>query len=199
MKKIIVNILTILTIIIFGFNTSYGAWTEVTEEKFKNAVENIDSNLLNGNEKISVSNNKIILKSEKTTFETNYELSNEIVFSSEVEIKQGMSYDEYSNITSGMLVGPMVGYMAVSNIQGVDNKDSGAYFMLLIFLNGMSQIPAIGSENESSYNPENDPEFGKNIIKYTKEQFKEGSTVDDKDTNNTFKYTTQLKDVTDNS
>ena len=73
-----------------------------------------------------------------------------------------MSYDEYSNITS-VLVGPMVGYMAVSNIQGVDNKDSGAYFMLLIFLNGMSQIPAIGSENESSYNPENDPEFGKNI------------------------------------
>ena len=37
------------------------------------------------------------------------------------------------------------------------------------------------------------------IYKYTKEQFKEGSTVSDKDTNNTFKYTTQLKDVTDNS
>ena len=40
----------------------------------------------------------------------------------------GMSYEEFKKKTDNLIL-PMLGYIAVANIQGVEIKDASAYFL----------------------------------------------------------------------
>lgn len=114
-KKICV--LALMIVLISSFATSCLAVTESTttaptisettkveitkdklEEKFQEIKDYVDKNS-NEDEKIEniVVEDKVIeITTDKGKYEVKYEIKdNEVVFSSETEIKQGMSYDEY--------------------------------------------------------------------------------------------------------
>ena len=97
--------------------------------------------------KITVSDNVITIVIDGETYKLNYDLTDKPTFVLEIPIEQGMSYDKFMQETSNLTFLPMLGYVAVANIQGVESKDAGAYFLMLI----LGTVLSSPTSGENSY------------------------------------------------
>ena len=136
----------------------------------------------------------------------------------EIPIEQGMSYDKFMQETSNLTFLPMLGYVAVANIQGVESKDAGAYFLMLI----LGTVLSSPTSGENSYTIVDDintsdgdtinkgessttktiytSEFGKRVMEYVNDIYKDKKSINDSsDGINSYELTVEKKDVTSTS
>lgn len=190
----------------------------VTEESLEIAFQEfVNSNSNENNVKIKIANNVISANSDEGNYFITYDLTNNPIFSYTADIKQGMSYDEFKEKTDN-LSAPMLGYLAVANIQGVDYQDSMLYFTMHLMANvlsGSSSLELYGiiddrnlSEGVSIIKDPNDTEtiyaseFGNHAMEYVQKVYGTSQRFNDDAGGhglNSFEWTQELKDVTDTS
>ena len=205
----------ILFIILISLYTTvvYAVSTPVTDENLQEALKRFeDSNSNDENYTISVANNTITITTADVDYVLNYDLTNNPTFSYEINIQQGMSYEEFESITSKNLL-PMFGYIAVANIQGVDFKDATTYFSMSYIKNAFSNLGSnknqylIVDDTDGATNIESSnyeiiytSEFGEKVMEYTNSIYGEPLTINDSaDGMNTYEITIEQKDVTETS
>lgn len=132
MKKFLIKTLIIFFIIIIIFNNAYAASIVVTEESLKNAWKEISKELNpSGDNAPTMTINKekktIIFSSAEETYTVNYDLTDKPTFSTDVTLDLNMDYkklsDEYESFA-----GPLLSYVLVCRIAGIDAVDSIFYF-----------------------------------------------------------------------
>ena len=219
-------IVALIIVLISSFATSCFAVTEETEatnnskitkeqlnEKLQELKEYMNSDNDDDNSKVEsivVNDNIIEITTDKDKYEINYEIQdNKVVFSSETEIKQGMSYEEYKRNTSN-IDSVLYGYFAVSNILGIKYEDSFMYYALvkLSSINGTFDTsnsytivtPAPGVTIVPDDKTIISTEFGNKAMEYFNSVYKEDKyTYNDSEQYNTFECVTEKKDKVDTS
>lgn len=212
LKIILISFLLILLL----FTTSNAATVEITKENLAEAFQKfVDSSTNNNNYKMEVGEEIINISSDDGAYEMKYDLTSGPSFSIEMDIKQGMTYDEFEEEQAKMAV-PMLGYIAVANINGVDFEDSSVYFLMSFLENVMSNSALESSEyiiyddREVSSGTEVEvdsegrkvikaSEFGNYAMEYVNSTYSKPISVDDSSNLNTYKYDIVQQDVTDTS
>ena len=215
MKRVLATIFTICFCGICFYTNCYAA-TKVTKENLKESFEKfIKSNESGDNFKTSedtqviVDDNKIKLITDGEERIIKYDLTNKPTFTYEVKVKNGMSYDEF-NTEYNLLTSNLLGYIAVANIQGVDVQDAivyvlGSYLKKNISNASTSEYIIVEDNNDfklvvSDKKVITKSEFSENVINYLNSILKDERTnFDDKDEYNTYQWTIEKKDVTDES
>ena len=215
MKKILIFFIVILFCICCTYTSCYAATTVTKknlEEALKKVIENDDSKenfKVNSNSNIAIDDSeiKVVVDGEESIVK--YDLSNKPTFTSEVKLKNGMSYEEFEK-EDEKLTSNILGYIAVSNIQGVKVEDSILYFVGTYLKDALTS----GNTNKYIIMEENSgvtssvegstiikkSEFPDNVMKYVNSLYsKEKMSFNDKDKYNTFEWTIEKKDVTDDS
>lgn len=215
MKKVINIIVLMFLVILFICNSVYAATIPVTDE---NLIESFQKFVKSGaneeNYKISVSNNLITVSVDNENYIMKYDLTDKPTFSLEVPIEKGMSYDDFEKQT-GNLILPMLGYIAVADIQGIKMEDASAYFLFSYLgsaLNGSvsSENSYIivddlnGSEGVKIENTDDSKiiyasEFGDRIIEYIDNTYKEKQNISDESGINSFSSSIEKQDITETS
>ena len=197
--------------------TSETTKVEITKEKLNEKLQELKEYMNSDNdddnskvESIAVNDNIIEITTDKDKYEINYEIQdNKVVFSSETEIKQGMSYEEYKRNTSN-IDSVFYGYFAVSNILGIKYEDSFMYYALvkLSSINGTFDTsnsytivtPAPGVTIVPDDKTIISTEFGNKAMEYFNSVYKEDKyTYNDSEQYNTFECVTEKKDKVDTS
>lgn len=142
-----------------------------------------------------IDNGKMTITYEEEDYILTYDLKEEPTITYEIEIKEGISYDEYSAKTDALSL-PMIGYFAIADTYGVDANDSSTYFYAT-YLEGM--LDSIDWEKET-YIITDDPEgfssddkiiliseFGDKVIEYIKDNYEDDIKIEDKE-NDTYTY-----------
>lgn len=222
LKKFFVSLL--LFLIIFYTNICYATSVKVTNDNLNTALQTTfqkfsDAYAENIKYTVKVTDNNINISDGKEDFNLKYDLTNNPTFNMEVPIKSGMSYSEFEKQTSYLITFPMLAYIAVANIQGVDFDDATMYFMSTYLANALSKTNSISmeytiyddtklSEGVTVEKNDNDSktilasEFGNRVMEYVNYLYKDKSIMKDLDVNsNTWSYelTTERKDVTESS
>ncbi len=224
MKKI--SIMLVMMVLISNMVIDVFAITEATDkisnskitkeqlkEQFQQLKEymNSDDDESSKIENIAVNDKSIEVTTDKNKYEMNYEIQdNKVVFSSETEIKQGMSYEEYQRNTKD-IDNVFWGYLAVANILGIKYEDSVMYcaFAKLSGTSGTLDTsdsytiytPAPGVTLE---NPDDkiiiSTEFGNRTMEYFNSVYKEDKhTYNDSEQYNTFECVVEKKEKKDTS
>lgn len=218
LKKFFSSWLALLLILVFiCTNRCYAITSEVTEKNLGETFEKfISSNSNKENYKISVTNNTINIIEDDETYILYYDLTNKPSFSLEIPIQKGMSYDEFKEKTDNFML-PMLSYIAVANIQGVDFEDSSAYFLMSYTGNALN-----GSwSSENSYvivddtnmsdgvtidKDENDTktiyvsEFGERVMEYVNDIYKDKQIIKDSfEGINSYEFIIEKKEETNTS
>lgn len=217
LKKCFIKCLYLFLILVFFYtNICYATVVAVTNENLKEALQNFVSSKANKkNYNISVSDNVINLTVDNKNYILNYDLTDKPTFSSEVLIEKGMSYEEYDAQTSN-LSSPMLGYLAVANIQGAEFEDAMSYFSLSYAegaLNGshssensyiiyddtnMSDGVTI-IKDESDSKTIYVSEFGERVMEYVNYMYPTTQTISDSKDINSYVMTIEKQDVTETS
>ena len=142
MKKIkCIFLLFLIIIMTFSFTiNSYAGGVKVTEENLKASFEKIVKTEDNKDVKIKIENNVITIESDDEIYKLDYDITGKPTFTCVANIKNGMSYEEYKNETDKLLAGPMLAYMAVADIQGIDSDKSMEYFLLTVLSSMFSNL-----------------------------------------------------------
>lgn len=218
LKKFFSSWLALLLILVFiCTNRCHAITSEVTEKNLGETFEKfISSNSNKENYKISVTNNTINIIEDDETYILYYDLTNKPSFSLEIPIQKGMSYDEFRKKTDNFML-PMLSYIAVANIQGVDFEDSSAYFLMSYTGNALN-----GSwSSENSYvivddtnmsdgvtidKDENDTktiyvsEFGERVMEYVNDIYKDKKIIKDSfEGINSYEFIIEKKEETNTS
>ena len=218
LKKIFSSWLALLLILVFiCTNRCYAITAEVTEKNLGETFEKfISSNSNKENYKISVTNNTINIIEDDETYILYYDLTNKPSFSLEIPIQKGMSYDEFKEKTDNLIL-PMLSYIAVANIQGVDFEDSSVYFAMSYLGNALN-----GSwSSENSYTIIDDTnmsdgvtidkdennakiiyvsEFGERVMEYVNATYKDKQTITDSSEGiNSYEFIIEKKEETNTS
>lgn len=212
-KTLIIFLLSIFMIVNIA-SICYATSIPVTEESLKEAFEKfVASQNNNQNYEISVEDKIITIKVDDKSYTLNYDLTDKPTFSYEVEVKQQMSYNEFKEKTE-MLTLPIVGYLAVANIQGVDYEDSTAYMAINLLKTAFSGISSENANNQYIVISEEDgvevdvtgsqkvikeSEFGNYVMEYVNALYGKNTSYSDSEDFNTFNWTMEKKDVTDTS
>ena len=215
MKKLLTIFVITVLCIINSFSICYSA-VPITKEKLQNAFENILNNneseenfKINKDSNVTFEDSKIKVVTEGEESIIKYDLSNKPTFTSEIKVMNGMSYEEFEK-ENEKLTSNVLGYIAVANIQGVKIEDSILYFVTNYLKN------ALESENDNKYviiddNPNTTvsvegktiikkSEFPNNVMKYVNSLYsKDKMNFNDNDKYNTFEWTIEKKEITDNS
>ena len=217
-RKIIAGFVFCIFLIMYSFSATYATAVAVTDESLNNSLQKFVSSASNDKDyKITVEDNVIKVESKDGGFSFKYNLTNNPTFSYEADINQGMSYEEFEEKT-GNLFNVMLGYLAVTDIQGIDFEDAGTYISMAILnkaFSGLNTVDTSNSyiiyddtdasdvvifeKNDNSSNIIYASEFGDHAIEYVKSVYKESSTFSDSDELDTFEWTTERKDLTDSS
>ena len=213
-KTLTIFMITVLCII--NFCSICCAAVPITKENLQDAFKNIiSSNESEENFKINKDSNvtfddskiKVVTEGEESIIK--YDLSNKPTFISEIKVMNGMSYEEFEK-EDEKLASNVLGYIAVANIKGIKIEDSILYFVTNYLKN------ALESENTNKYvimddNPNatvsvegktiiKKSEFPNNVMKYVNSLYsKEKISFNDKDKYNTFEWTIEKKEITDES
>lgn len=192
MKKI----LYLFFILIFMCtNVCYATVVKITDKNLNSALQKIVSSSENKEGYIiSVANKVITITVDNESYTINYDLTDKPTFSLEVPIQKGMNYDDFKEKT-GNLILPMLGYIAVANIQGVEIKDANAYFLFSYLgsaLNGsfLTQssytiVDDLKLEEGVTIEKTDDPktiytsEFGERVMEYVNNMYKEKQSISD--------------------
>ncbi len=214
--KYVLSFILIFVFIAFSFsNICYAV--AVTDENLNFALQKfVSSDTNENNYKITVSDNVIKITADGKSYTLNYDLTDKPTFTFEIPIEQGMSYANFKEQTDNLIL-PMIGYIAVANIQGVEFEDSSAYFLMSYLGNALN-----GSwSSENSYviiddtnmsdgvtidRDESDTktiyasEFGERVMEYVNATYKDRQTIkDSSDGINSYEWITERKDVTNTS
>lgn len=212
LKHIFIVFLISVFMIINIFSICYATSVAVTNENLKTAFEKFVSSDNNDKHyKISMENKVITITSDDGNYTLNYDLTNQPTFSYEVTVKQGMSYTEFQETTGNLSV-PMLGYLAVANIQGVEYEDSVAYFAMNLLQSAFSGLSSANANSsymivsdgvtvESTGNQKviKESEFGNYVMEYVNSIYGEKASYKDSEGFNTFEWTTERKDITNTS
>lgn len=203
-----------LVLVILCTNICYATVVTVTDENLKDALQKFSSSEANEeNYNITVSNNSIIMSANNETYTLKYDLSNKPTFIFEIPIEKGMSYDDFKKQTDNLML-PMVGYIAVANIQGVAVEDASAYFLFSYLGSAFNGSFSFNSSNSymiiddtiegvtiESDNPKaiKVSEFGERVMEYVNTVYPETQSVSDTEGINSYTLTVERKDTTETS
>ena len=217
LKRIFV--ISMIFILILGnlYLSSYAASIEITKDGLKNSLNNYaDSDVNVNGYKFIIDDSIITITENLNEYKLKYDLTNKPTFSYEVEVKQGMSYDEFEN-KSNELTLPFICYSAIANINGIDFKDSELYYALNLLSVGLSEL----SNNNSNYiivkdnknNSDNinveitsnssktihESEFGDHVMEYVNSLYNEKTSYKDSEGINSYEWILEKKNITDTS
>lgn len=135
--RYVLSFILIFVFIAFSFsNICYAV--AVTDENLNSALQKfVSSDTNENNYKITVSDNIIKIAADGKSYTLNYDLTDKPTFTFEIPIEQGMSYANFEEQTDNLIL-PMIGYIAVANIQGVELEDSSAYFLMSYLGNALN-------------------------------------------------------------
>lgn len=216
MKKVINIIILMFFIIVFICNNVYAEYITVTDENLIASLQKFGESEANeeSNYKISVSNNVITISVDNENYVLNYDLINKPTFSVEMTIEKGMSYDEFEKISDNLVL-PMIGYVAVADIQEINMEDALIYFAFTFLGSALSG----SGTSENSYvivddvnvsegvtiEKTNDSktiyvsEFGDRVIEYIDSMYKEKQDISDASGINSFSFSIEKQDTTETS
>ena len=217
MKKFKRNICTTIILIILLITMcipSYASNLEVNKEKLKNAFETIFTENTEDGLKIEegaafkqITDSTIEFELDGKTAIINYEMvDNKAIFRNTVNITEGMSYDKYEEETANLSM-PLMGYVAVANIAGVELEDSLTYMLLSMLESAFGSLVSGEITEETGYMIIEDgvtvessdnlkvikkSEFGKYAVEYAEAFYKDSVSYDDSKGLNTYgiKYRT---------
>lgn len=158
-KRIIVGFSMILVCMFVFVSQNFASSAEINEENLKEAFLKYMKSEEVGNADVEIKDNLIKFKLEDQEYSFNYQLGEKPTFSKVISLKKGMSYDEFDEKNSEVLI-PMIGYIGALDVQGISFEDSMSYFMMSYLKNALSSSAA------NSYELNND------II-----QFKDGKSI----------------------
>lgn len=207
LKKYLQVILFIVLIFVFIYtNISYATVVSVTNENLNETLQKFASaQNSESNYKITVANNVININSDGEIFKINYDLTTEKpTFTFEIPIEKGMSYEDFKNQTDEILL-PMIGYIAVVNIQGVEFEDVGSYFLFSYLENAFENYDVTDSgytiiddtkmadgvvinKDESDSKTIYVSDFGEKVIEYVNEIYKNKQIITDSSEENINSY-----------
>ena len=212
--KVIFVVFLIFVIILNLFSTMvYAEWVPVTTENLNESFQKfITSEENDKHYQITVEDNQIKIKSDDGDFLLNYDLTDKPTFTYEVEVKQGMSYDEFNTKTNELIV-PMLGYVATADIQGIEFEDSVAYFTLVYMGAALSNLSSsnkylivddLSSSSGDVTVSGNDnviytSQFGDHVMEYVNDMYNKETKFGDSDSLNTFEISIGKKDETSTS
>lgn len=188
-------------------------WVTVTDENLEEALQNFEtSDSDTENYEITVSNNIINITVDDATYELNYDLTDDPTFWVETStIEQGMTYEDFQAETEKLVL-PMIGYIAVANVQGIEIEDGMLYFMMSYLGNAMGS-----SSGENSYIIVDDTnssggeistdgknviyvsEFGDRVMEYVNSLYENGNSISDSNQFDTYTMTVEKEDSTETS
>lgn len=210
-------VILICLLVITAFSKCYATSIAVTKENLNTSLQKfVTSDTNENNYKITVSDKVITITVEGKNYTLNYDLTNKPTFSLEIPIQKGMSYADFKEQTDNLTL-PMIGYIAVANIQGVEFEDASAYFLMSYLgsaFNGswssdnsyvivddtnLSDGVAI-DKSESDSKTIYASEFGERVMEYVNATYKDKQTITDATSGiNSYEWTTEKKDVTETS
>lgn len=216
LKKFFIScIFSIYILTVICTNLCWAAPIPITEDNLRIAIQNfVTSEANDENYEVTVANNIITVKMEGEIYSLSYDLTNKPTFTMETLIQKGISYNEFNDKTENLIL-PMLGYIAVANIQGVGVEDAGTYFLLSY----MGSALGGGLSTENSYviiddlnmgegitvEKTDDPktiytsEFGDKVIEYMDEVYKNTQTISDSSGINSYVMTIEKVNVDANS
>ena len=200
MSRKFFSIILIFVIIMFTVcSSSYCAIQPVTKESLEQAFQDFmnweevkDSGIFSGVEvEDDTINIDAINGTDKLDLQVKYNLDNDPIFTTEMNVEQGMTYDEYSEEYENTL-GYIFPYIVIAHSNGVDYE----YAMSYIVLSYLSILIEQFRDEMQTVEPE---EFEANIMEYMNRWYGEPITGNDADEGNTYEITVEQQDVTDTS
>lgn len=215
MKKVINIIVLMFLVVLFICNSVYAATIPVTDENLIASFQKfVKSEANEENYKISVSNNVITVSVDNENYALNYDLTNKPTFSLEVPIEKGMSYDDFKKQTDNLIL-PMLGYIAVADIQGIKMEDASTYFLFsylgsafngsfssensYIIVDDLNASEGVTIEKTEDSKTIYTSEFGDRIIEYVDSMYKEKQNISDASGINSFSFSVEKQDTTETS
>lgn len=218
MKKIRRIVLLIVNILLLNclFINSYVTAVAVTKENINESLQKFVSSTTNEKKyKISVSDNIITITVQGKSYNLNYDLTEKPKFTLEIPIEKGMSYADFKEKIDNLNL-PMVGYIAVANIQGVEFKDASAYFLMTylenafngswssenayVIVDDTNMSDGIINRGEDDKKTIYASQFGEKVMEYVNATYKDKQTIkDSSDGINSYEWITERKDITDTS
>lgn len=209
----------ILMLLVTVLSSNCFAAVAVTEENLKTALQSFQNSEENDEGyTVTMANNTISISGEGETYNLSYDISGEKpIFTYEVPIQKGMSYEEYQKRCEDTLTAPMLGYFAIAKIQGVEEKDIAAYFAFsylsgalgngfttdgntYVIVDDMNLSDGVTiNKDQSSPNTIYTSEFGDRVIEYVNALYKEKQIIQDTTGINSYVMTIERKDVTETS
>ncbi len=209
LKKIIIFTIFLLTIL--NCYTVCSANVQITNENLTSAFQKFESSEENQDKySITLENNQIkVTTSNGEVYVMNYntDVDGKITFILEMPIKDGMSYNDFKRQTKNLDL-PVIGYLAVANIQGIEYKDSKAYFYSYLdnefngFLTNNNSYVVIDDINQSNSvmidnnaTIINASEFSSKVMEYVENIYKDKQTINDSDDINSFVWSIEKQDI----
>lgn len=210
--KVVTIILLIIVILIQNIN-SFAA-VAVTKENLQKAFDDLVKYTESSDVKIEikVEDEIIKFKVDGVDYEAKYNLGEkQLTFTTETEIKKGISYEEYEILAAGVLSPLIYSYTAVAKVQGVEIEDSIFYCVFTILL---SSLLNTGLDSNSGFTivEDGDPsiiydktkhilksEFPERVIEYIDTMFENKQIFTDMDSNNTFEIIVEKDNVEENT
>lgn len=210
--KNLLIILSIFTLMITGIvSNTYAKAVEVTNENLKNAFEKfIALNTTEEKYDITVSDKSITVEADGEKYTINYTLKETPTFSFDISIKKGMTYEEFkTQVESAVL--PIMGYVTVANIQGIEFDDSISYFTSSLMrgvltgaipLSTFESYTIVDDLNGKEVEKTDDPkviytsEFGDKVMEIVNDVFKKDISVTDSQVANTYTWNVKKQDAT---
>ena len=218
-KKIIFNIIFVFSMIILTiYSSCYATTVQITKENLEQSFQNILSSQSvqdNGITGVEVGDDTITVSTTNKENKMKYDLTDNPTFTVEMNIQDGMSYDEYEEEEEN-LSSIMLSYLAIANLNNVEVDKAFWYFALTYMGDGLSNGGLQSSEyiiyDDRDLDSDADVEIdadGKTVIKasefekyamdYANSLLKEPETISDADKGNTYQLYMEKQDVTDTS
>ena len=188
MKKKFMLFLFISTLLVGCNNNS----VTIDEKDFEKGLETFIKSEYNESEyDATLKDGKMEITYEDTAYTLVYDLKNNPTFTYEIEVKKGISYDDYLVKTEGLSL-PMLGYVASLSTYGVEVEDSALYFAMTYFSGMMNYYDAdketyVVIDDEFADGFESDStiilksQFGDKVIDFVKNSYGENIVIKDKE------------------
>lgn len=188
---------------LMGILLLVGCDKNTIEKDFENGLNNfIESEVNEDQYEATLKNGKMIVTYYDEDYTLTYNLNNSPTITYEVEIKEGISYEDYAAKNQALSL-PMLGYFALADTYGVDVTDSYIYFVET-YLEGMfdtfdeTKETYIITDDAEGYDSDDKiiltSEFGDKVIDYIKYTYDKNIKIEDKEYNTyTYELTTTCK------
>ena len=135
-KNISIIFLIFLLCLSNFFVISLASSVEVTKENLEQAFDDLmASNVLESAPDITFSDEYITISSEGESYQLNYDISGNPVFSIELPVQQGMSYEEFNTVSSNDMYVLNINGILHENINTITNTSNVFVIIGVFFIN----------------------------------------------------------------